>query len=194
LQCEKILSAAAPCLLNVRVVTFSSLFRVLTDSAEGLRVLDKTSAVLFMWKAIQDVRGELKYFARSVNQYAFGEKMFNTINQLTSCMADFRTLERNATADVTKQKMHDIALIQARYRELTAKFTDGAGVLDWLIENVAANSVVRDAHFYVTGFPYLSVQRAEVVRRLAAAGRSFTIGVQEQSELAGWWNEVAFAL
>jgi ATP-dependent helicase/DNAse subunit B len=111
--------------------------------------------------------------------------MFNTVNQLTSSMADFSTLEKNATSPVTRQKMHDISIIHKRYRELTADYTDGAGMLAWLIENITKNETVKDAHFYLTGFEHLSIQRAEVVRRIARAAKSFTMGIRRGSELEG---------
>lgn len=183
LQAEKIITAAAPALLNVRVVTFSMLFNILHGETDD-KILDKTSGVLFMWRAIRDVRKDLKYFGASVDQYAFAEKMFNTVNQLQSCMADFANLEKNANGEITRRKMHDISLIQKRYKELTAESIDGGGMLAWLIENIPQNELIKQSHIYVTGFEYLSVQRAEILRLLIKNAKSFTIGVMDKSELA----------
>ena len=193
LEAEKILTIFAPCLLGLRVVTFSMLFNVLHGESND-KVLDKTSAVLFMWKAIQSVKGDLVYFNRSVGQYAFSEKMFNTINQLASCSADFEKLEKNARGDVTKRKMRDISLIQKKYKEFTADYIDGTGILDWLIKNVGSNEIIKDAHVYMTGFEYLSVQREEVMRRIMHSAKSFTIGVQDGSELKKVLDEILFAM
>jgi ATP-dependent helicase/nuclease subunit B len=192
LAAEKFLALRADCLLNVRVVTFSMLFRILSGGQAA--VLDKTSAVLFMWRAIQDVRADLCYFSRSASQYAFAEKMFNTINQLKSSLADFLTLEKNAISAVTKRKMRDIAAICARYQELLSGEIDGSGILDWLINNVGESEIVKNAHFYVAGFTHLSPQRGEILARLAVSAKSFTIGVQTNSEAEEWWHHVAFAI
>lgn len=192
LNAEKILTRDA-CLLNTRVLTFSMLYHVLAGD-DPQRVLDKTSAVLYMWRAINDVRANLTYFGRSADQYAFGEKMFNTINQLHSCLADFNNLEKNAREAVTKRKMHDIALIRARYAELTSGHIDGGGELDWLIKNIPQNESVKMTHFYIAGFDYLSIQRAEVVRLLMKYGASFTVGSQSGSEFEGFLNETRFNL
>ena len=133
LQAEKILTRHAPCLLNVRVVTFSMLYAICqNDTHSGNNtptVLDKTTAVLFMWRAIQEVRDGLVYFGPSVGQYAFAEKMFNTVNQLESSRADFITLEKNAKTTVTKRKMHDISMIHKKYKELCKGYIDGSGML-----------------------------------------------------------------
>jgi ATP-dependent helicase/nuclease subunit B len=195
LQAEKIMTAAAACMLNVRVLTFSMLYNLVNgERGDTCAVLDKTTAVLFMWRAVQEVRGELVYFGRSAGQYAFGEKMFNTINQLASCMADFDKLEKNAKSDVTRRKMHDIALIQKKYQELTRGYIDGAGMLGWLIDNVGHSDAVRGAHVYLTGFEYLSVQREEVVRRLCPIARSFTVGARTAGELMRFINELRFSM
>lgn len=185
LQAEKILLNHAPVLLNVRVVTFTMLFHLLCQNQEkSPEVLDKTTAVLFMWRAIQDVRGGLCYFNRSVEQYAFAEKMFNTINQLESSRVDFNTLEKNARATVTKSKMHDISIIQKRYKELCEGYIDGSGMLGWLIDNAAKSDLIKSAHVYLTGFEYLSLQREEVVRQIAKSAKSFTMGVRNGCELS----------
>ena len=181
LTAEKLLLGTNPNLLNVRAVTFSMLYHTLAPADH--KPLDKTRAVLFMWRAIRDVEAELIYFRRVAHQYAFAEKMFNTINQLQSSMADFAKLESNARAGVTRDKMHDISVIQRRYAELTAEFTDGSGMLGWLIDNVATSPVIRGAHVYLTGFEHLSLQRTEVIRRIAAAAKSFTMGIRRGSEL-----------
>jgi len=181
------------CLLGVRVVTFSMLFNLLHGESND-KVLDKTSAVLFMWKAIQSTKEKLAYFNESADQYAFSEKMFNTINQLASCNADFTTLEKNARGDVTKRKMHDISLIYRRYKELTVGYIDAVGVLDWLIKNVGTSETIKNSHFYMTGFEYLSVQREEVMRRIIGTAKSFTIGVQKGGELEKVINEIRFAM
>jgi len=192
LAAEKILASFAPCLLNCRVVTFSMLFNVLNMGAT--LVIDKTTGVLFLWRAIQEVRGDLLYFGNSAHQYAFAEKMFNTINQLTSCDADFDKLEGNAKSQITARKMHDIAVIRTKYKQLIGEQIDGAGVLDWLINNVTQNEVIKSAHVYMTGFEYVSRQRQEVFARIARTARSFTVGVRDGSELEGRLNEIRFAL
>jgi ATP-dependent helicase/DNAse subunit B len=205
MQAEKILTSGGG-LLNARVLTFSMLYHVLRGACGGVttqavgsvgggvdaQVLDKTSAGLYMWRAINDVRGNLVYFGRSVDQYAFAEKMFNTVNQLQSSLVDFNHLEKNAHDTVTKRKMHDIAIIRARYVELTAGYIDGGGQLAWLIDNIGRCDLIKTAHVYVTGFEYLSIQRAEVVRLLARYSASFTAGARDESEFWGFYDEMRF--
>jgi len=201
LQAEKILMRDTKALLNVRVLTFSMLYNLVHEELAGFeqvlenRVLDKTSAVLFMWRAIQSVCGDLVYFGKSVDQYAFAEKMFNTVNQLKSCNADFDNLEKNSkTESVTRRKMHDIMKIQHKYAELTKEYTDSAGALGWLIENAGKSKTIKQAHVFITGFEHLSVQRAEVVRVLARVAKTFTAGTRKDSEIEGLYNEVSFAM
>ena len=183
LQTEKFLASKCSCLLNVRVLTFSMLYNVLHGES-NIQVLDKTSGVLFTWQAIRAVRESLRYFHKSVDQYAFAEKMFNTINQLKSCMADFKCLERNSNTEITKRKMHDISLIQSEYKRLTSEYLDGSGILGWLIDNIGKCDLLKDVHMYVTGFEHLSVQRMEIIRLLQAKAKSFTMGVQNGTEVS----------
>ena len=195
LQCEKMLVEDGGCLLNTRVLTFSMLYNVISEElGEEPPLLDKTNAVLFIWRAIQAVRDDLQFFRRSVNQYAFAEKMFNTINQLTSCMADFKNLEKNAGADVTRRKMHDIQIIYAKYRELTGELTDSARMLGWLIENVRNSKLVSSACIYITGFEHLSVQRSQVVREILQHAHSFTAGVRKSSEFEELLGQICFEI
>lgn len=182
LQAERILMKHTHVLLNTRVITFSMLFNIL--SKNEVKVLDKTSAVLFMWRAIRAVREELTYFANSVDMYAFGEKMFNTVNQLQSSMADMDKLEKNARTDVTKRKMHDISIIYKKYKELTAEYIDGSGVLGWLIDNVGKSDLIKQSYIYVTGFEHLSIQREKVLELLERNAKSFIMGVKRGSEIA----------
>jgi len=183
LQAERILLLQKSCLFNVRVVTFSMLFNILQEELGAeVRVLDKTSAVLFMWRAIQQVKNDLVWFSRSAGHYAFAEKMFNTANQLSSSMVDFDKLEANAKAEITRKKMHDIALIRSAYKKLIAEYTDSSGVLWWLIENIRHSAIIKDAKVFIAGFQHLSVQRCAVVAELIKFAKEFVAGYQKDSE------------
>lgn len=211
LQAERILLSKKSCLFNVRVVTFSMLFNILYEESNTpsallaatplLRgdhvesnVLDKTSAVLFMWRAVQEVKKDLIWFNRSANHYAFAEKMFNTVNQLSSSMADFDKLEANARTEITRKKMHDIALIHGCYRRLIADQTDSSGVLGWLLENIGRSKIVKNAKIFVAGFRHLSIQRGAVVAELIKCAAEFTAGYQSGSEFEQLMAETALNL
>jgi ATP-dependent helicase/DNAse subunit B len=199
LQAEKILLRDGGCLLNVRVVTFSMLYNLVFEEltcggSVNVNVIDKTAAVLFMWRAIQLQSEKLVYFARSVNQYAFAEKMFNTVNQLTSSMADFKNLVKNAENEITRRKMQDIQTIYQTYKDLIGEYTDSSGMLGWLIENAAKSKIIKKAHVFLTGFEYLSVQRAAVVREISLNAGKFFFGVRGGSEIEEFVNELCFAM
>jgi ATP-dependent helicase/DNAse subunit B len=192
LQAEKILVNHAKCLVGVRVVTFSMLYSVLNPV--GGETVGKSAAVLHMWCAVKAVKTELVYFANSAEQYAFAEKMFDTINQLSSSNADFSTLEQNAVGEITKRKMHDISLIYKKYKELLGNRLDGSRILDWLINNVGKSEAIKNACVYVVGFEYLSIQREEVLKQIMKSARLFICGVREGSELQRRINEIRFAM
>jgi ATP-dependent helicase/nuclease subunit B len=183
LQAEMILLRYKSSLLNVRVVTFSMLFNILREElgAEA-QVLDKSSAVLFMWEATQSVKDKLVWFNRSVGHFAFAEKMFNTINQLSSSMVDFDSLVSNSRSEITRKKMHDIALIRDAYKKLIAEYTDSSGVLGWLIENIKNSKIIKQAKVFITGFGHLSIQRGAVVSELVRHAGEFTAGFRKGSE------------
>jgi len=190
LEAERILLRTTSCLLNVRVITFSMLFNLVSGEQNFKpQTLDKTKAVLFMWNAINDVAGELQWF-RDTPHYSFAEKMFNTVNQLQSSMVDFDRLEKNAKADITRKKMHDISVIYKRYRGLTAAYTDTGGVLNYLIQHIKSSKQVREVAIFMCGFEHLSIQRLAVVEELLRFAKEFVIGVRENSELEAQLAEV----
>lgn len=183
LQAERILLEKKSCLFNVRVVTFSMLFNILHEEMDAeARVLNKTSAVLFMWQAIQQVKKDLIWFSRSAGHYAFAEKMFNTINQLSSSMVSFEKLEASANAGITQKKMHDIVLIYESYKKLIAEHTDSSGMLSWLIENIRNSKIIKNSKVFITGFQHLSIQRNVVVAELVKYAGEFVAGYQKGSE------------
>ena len=194
LQCEKILLSKVPCLINTRIVTFSMLYNLISSelSPEKPQILDKTRAVLFMWRAIEDVAGQLKWFAGAVQHYSFAEQMFNTINQLTSSMVDFQTLEKNARNSLTGKKMHDIALIQKRYKEITKDYTDSGGMLGYLIKNLHKSRQLEQANVYICGFEHLSLQRLAVLDEIRRHAKATVIGLRTGSEMEAQTGSILF--
>ena len=184
LQAERILLKQKPNLVNVRVVTFSMLYRLVADELtfqqEPVEVLDKTSAVLNLWAAIRQVQGELVWFKNSAGHYDFAEKMFNTINQMRSSCVDFTTLEGKANSAVAKKKYHDINLIYQAYCQIIAPRTDSSGLLEYLRAHVQECRAVQSAHVYVCGFSSLSPARLQVLIGLCQTARSVTIAASEQ--------------
>jgi len=199
LQAEKLLLADGGCYLNTHIITFSRLFHLVHNELGGTgfleQVLDKTSAVLFMWRAVQNVRDELLWFKRSVDHYAFAEKIFNTINQLTSSLVDFETLHKNTRADtVTAKKMHDITVIRRAYKKETSEYTDSSGQLGFLIENIKYSKQLTNSKIFITGFEHLSVQREAVITELIKKAKSVTAGVRAGSELENFISAACFDL
>ena len=202
LQCEKLLAAGGGCLLDTRVLTFSMLYNViheeLTDKAQQdaqeTPLLDKTKAVLFLWRAAQNVKDKLVWFAGAVRHYNFAEKMYNTINQLTSSMVDFGNLAKNAKNDITRKKMQDIELIRHEYKNLTRDYTDSSGMLGFLIANIKRSAVIKTAKVFITGFEYMSIQRCAVAGELMRCAKEFTAGTREGSEFYDFLNRASFEL
>ena len=192
LQAEKLLTYTNPALLNVRVLTFSMLFNVVTadiDSASA--VLDKNTAVLFMWRAVKNVTDKLLWYRASAGHYSFAEKMFNTINQLNSSMVDFGTLEQNAKNDVTRKKMHDIATIHTEYKALTRGYTDSGGMLAYLIRNIKTCHLIKKSDIFICGFDHLSIQRFAVLSELGLSAANLTICIRQGSELETMITDLA---
>ncbi|MCL2851251.1 MAG: PD-(D/E)XK nuclease family protein [Firmicutes bacterium] len=197
LECEKLLlkdeSGMPCCLLNTRVITFSMLFNIIkTELGDDEIILDKTRAVLYIWRAITDVAGDLCWFKGSGHHYTFAEKMFNTINQLTSSLVDFDKLETNATTDITRKKMHDIALIYRRYKQLTTESIDASGMLGYLIKNLQSSKLIKQAKIFVCGFDHLSIQRLSVLEQVLLNCLDFVTGIQIESEGEFQIREVLF--
>jgi len=195
LEAERKLLKISPCLLNTRVLTFTMLYNLITSETETQpNILDKTKAVLFMWHAIESVRDSLVWFNKSSGHYTFAEKMFNTINQLTSSLVDFENLEKNAHVTITRKKMHDISLIYKKYCQITQDYTDSAGMLGFLIKEIKSSLLIKDASIYMCGFEHLSIQRLAVVNELIKHAAQTTIGIKEKSELEDQLTPMLFEL
>ena len=176
LGCEKLLLDGAKSILNVRVVTFSMLYNLLSgDLGEQPPVLDKQRAVLFLWKAIREVKPNLQWFNKSCRHHNFAERMFNTLNQLTSSMVDFEKL-----APVSK-KFHDICIIYKRYKKLVADWTDSSSMLGWLIKNICLVPSIKSTQIFITGFEHLSIQRLAVIEQLKIYAKSVQIEVRTKN-------------
>ena len=191
LECERKLlddglSPIGSAMLNVRVLTFSMLFRLVAqESGVEVKALDKARAVLMLWRAIQDVADDLVWFRRSSGHYNFAERMFNTLNQLTSSMVDFEKLEKSAKSVSVRSKFQDIVLIYKRYRELIAGYSDSASMLGWLINNIEGSESLKLAHVFICGFEHLSRQRLAVVERVTRVAHEVVVAVRRGSEFEG---------
>ena len=183
LQAERQLLTQRGHLLNARVLTFSMLYRqVVAELNRGeplIPVLDKTSAVLYLWAAIKQVQDQLTWFKNSVEHYDFAEKMFNTLNQMRSSGVDFATLETQVKATVSQQKYHDINLIYQAYQAQINGKTDSAGMLEYLLEHLTESQVVRQTKIFVCGFESLSPARLQVVDALCKLAPSVTIAASQ---------------
>jgi len=145
-----------------------------------------------MWRAIEEVKDQLIWFGKSTHHYTFAEKMFNTINQLSSSLIDFDNLESKAKTEITKKKMHDISIINKKYRKLTAEYTDSSGMLSYLIENIKLSQSIKQSSIFVCGFEHLSIQRIAVLNELLKHASKITIGIKEGSEFEGQIAQILF--
>lgn len=183
LQAERQLLRLKAHLVNLRVVTFSMLYGLVSDELnyqqELVMVLDKTSAVLNLWTAIRQVQGQLTWFKTSAGHYDFAEKMFNTINQMRSSCVDFATLETQAKSAVAKKKYHDINLIYQAYCQVIAPRTDSSGMLTYLSAHVQESKLVQNAAVFVCGFGSLSPARLQVLNGICQTARQVTIAASE---------------
>ncbi len=186
LQAERFLLQQKPNLLNTRVVTFSMLYRLVSEEINfrqtPVEILDKTSAVLNLWTAIHKIQGQLTWFKNSAGHYDFAEKMFNTINQMRSSCVDFTILEAQAQTAVAKKKYHDINLIYQAYCQLIAPRTDSSGMLEFLTAHIAESTAMQNAEIFVCGFTSLSPARLQVLNTLCQTAQQVTIAASE-SEL-----------
>ncbi|MCL2621666.1 MAG: hypothetical protein FWD32_01380, partial [Firmicutes bacterium] len=74
-------------LFNTNVVSFTKLAHMV--SGGNLQVLSKQNSIMLLSQAINDVKENLECFKKAVKNYSFAEKLYNTINQLTSCGINF---------------------------------------------------------------------------------------------------------
>ncbi len=192
LQAERMLLRNNPRLLNTRVVTFSMLYNIIAEELNmgdmPANVIDKTSAVLYLWKAIKSVQGQLGWFQKSVSHYDFAEKIFNTINQMKSSFVDFDEVQKTAKSNVAKKKFYDISIIYKKYLEIIGENIDSAGMLSYLIQNIKQSNIIKQADIFVCGFENFSPARLGVLSEITNNAKSTTIGVsgkEIKSQLSG---------
>ena len=182
LQAERIMLKQQPHLLNIRVVTFSMLYRLVASEltrGEEPVILDKTSAVLNLWNAIREVQDQLLWFKSSAAHYDFAEKLYNTINQMRSSCVDFGALELQTQNPVSQKKYHDINLIYQTYRRKIAAQTDSLDMLSYLTANIEKSLTIKNASIFICGFASLSPARLQVVHALCACAGKVIIAASE---------------
>lgn len=187
LQAEKFLLKHKSHLLNTRVVTYSMLYRlVASELNHGVEpaILDKTSAVMYLWKAIRQVSNQLQWFKSSVGHYDFAEKMFKTIGQMRSSCVDFSALEGKAQSTVSRKKYHDINLIYQAYQQSIGQNIDASGMLEYLITHLEESTTIRNSVVYVCGFASLSPARLQVLTAINQVAKKVVIASSEKEMIA----------
>lgn len=186
LQAERVLLEHGGTMLNTRVVTFSMLFSALADELTqggSVKVVDKTTAILYLWRAIKAVK--LNWFGGSSRYFDFAEKMFNAINQIKSSLVGFDELESIAKTAVARRKFADISAVEKEYKRLLSAdgAVDSSGMLAYLIDNVKSSKHFSAANFYICGFGNLSKARLRVVTELCKLAGGVYIGAVIGGEL-----------
>jgi ATP-dependent helicase/DNAse subunit B len=197
LQAERILLSHGKTLLNARVITFSMLYNIVaSELGQGKlpEVIDKATAVLYLWRAIKDVTKDLLWFSKSVSHYDFAEKMFNTINQMKSSLVKFDEMPKQAKSAVAQKKFRDINLIYNRYKEIIGTKYDSAGLLDFLIENIKKSTVLKSVSCFVCGFENFSSARLTVLGELCKSAELVHIGAAAGGEFAVQLDDMERAL
>ncbi|MDR0975924.1 MAG: PD-(D/E)XK nuclease family protein [Christensenellaceae bacterium] len=186
LRAEQILLEDGGSFLNLNILTFSRLYNLIADELVGdekkRNAVDKTSGVLFMWRAIKSVSAELNFYRKAAGKIGFAEQMFNTINQLSASNFYFSFDENLIENSHLKDKIRDIKKIYASYNAQISPVCDEGGQLGFLRRNINASELIRRANVFVVGFDYLPPARFSVLEEIFKSAKGVFVGAKIGSE------------
>lgn len=170
LQTERALFKGAGS-LNTEVLTLSRLARRVLGSG---RILTREGGVMLVAKATAEVADELTYYKHATRYTDFAREVYETLLQISSSCAEIDKLAENASG-ATAEKLHDLAIINARYEELKSGLVDSPDRLKDLMSAAADSALVKSARIYAIGYKDVTKLNRDVFEALARSAKAFTL-------------------
>lgn len=173
---------------KIEALSFSRLcdtvFRALGGAAK--RKPDGVMTTAAIWRAVNEVSRELKYYRRSAKRGGFIAKLTEAFSELETCCITPEAVAAVPMNEAARRKYADLFRIHARYRELWSgefrapgdEIADAAALLE-------LSPLFKDAVFMFDGFYGFTEQQLLLVRQIIAqaAGCCFAFSTDMEDDL-----------
>lgn len=130
-----------------------------------LQPLSQIQSLMFVKKAIQNVKDKLKFF-KSTN-INFCKEMFKLISQFKSSSIKAEDIDCAQTLSPLQKKLHDTKIIFEEYQFLTSGYMDAADLLENFNNKILQEGLFSEAYFYFVGFDSFTAKHFEIISSLA---------------------------
>lgn len=155
--------------LDCEVLTLSRLCRRVLGSR---KVLSREGGVMLVARAVSAVKDGLTYYKHAADFYDFAREAYDTLLQMSASQFD-PAVETDTADGVTREKLHDLALIKAEYDRLKTENLDASDRLEELIAAAKDSPLVTNSDFYAIGYANATKLNKAVFGALASAAKSF---------------------
>ena len=181
---ERRLAAVAgdTCSRYAQVLSFSRLAsRVCDELGSGAKdCLDGGGRIVAMASAADQVNSRLKAYGNVQKKPEFLADLVSTMDEFKRCCVSSEDLEA-AIAHVDSalaQKMEELALLLRTYDGICARGKrDPRDLMTWVCDHLPDIPFIRNAVFYVDGFPDFTQQNMEILQQLIALSQGVTVTV-----------------
>lgn len=158
---------------NVNVVGLSNL--AIKHIGVALNPISQIEGVLYVKKAIENRREDLKYFKNS-NVY-FCSEVYKFISQLSSSNVLPEDMTFIGKRETLKRKFDDVKTIYEEYLKLTEDREDSSTLVDRFAEAIENEHLFKNANFYFVGFESFTAKHFMLMKALCKNVKSIVVSL-----------------
>lgn len=177
--------------LNVSVLSFSRLCDEIGNISGGIvgKVLGDADKIIFMHRALNSVKNELKLWGKYTRNINFSSTMLDTIGEFkinAITPTDIRNASEKIDSATLKSKLHDIALIYETYDMLTGeRFIDPADRLTKLYNRLETTKFFENKTVFFDSFKGFTGQQYKIMERIFAQTKDIYVSLTDNPSVSG---------
>lgn len=137
--------------------------------------LSEIECVLFVKKALESVKKDLKYFkADNIN---FCRQIYKYISQFKSSGISAKDVVCKSQKQSLRDKLSDIKLIYEKFEQMTFDRTDPSEILEEFAECFESDENLKNSDFMFLGFDSFTAKHYQVLQSIIKHANSLTISI-----------------
>lgn len=158
---------------NLNVTGLSTL----ASRSVGKENMSEIESVLYVKKAVDNVKDKLKYFkAGNIN---FCKQLYKFISQFKSSSLGPEDIVCKSDREALKNKFADIKLVYEEFEALTADRSDPSEVLADFAEKIETDQQFKNSDFMFLGFDSFTSKHYLILKQIAKHCKSLTISIAQ---------------
>lgn len=164
---------------DVRVSSFTKLYYDLLPENVSL---SRAEAIALIGRIAVDNASRLRYYSGAFSRRGFAEKVYDTLEKLSSSAVEPSTLTSSNTA--LDGKLADLRLIYGEYERITqGKMSDANGRTEALCEWIKNNDTVIDgSEMYLVNFDVFTERQRKLLAAIEAKADSLSVYSSDRAE------------